>query len=136
MAERDRDESGRARSARPREPLVGHFRRAVWVLHASRMTSSCPQPKPSPMPRTCWTGALAFNAHGVLEAARKNGPADRRMLWQGLAQLAVGITHVQRGATSRVRSRYFAAHRHDLPTTSTRCPTPSTPLVWSPTPRR
>ena len=97
MAERDRDESGRARSARPREPLVGHFRRAVWVLHASRMTSSCPQPKPSPMPRTCWTGALAFNAHGVLEAARKNGPADERMLWQGLAQLAVGITHVQRG---------------------------------------
>ena len=40
---------------------------------------------------------LAFNAHEVLEAAWKNGPADERMLWQGLAQLAVGITHVQRG---------------------------------------
>ena len=40
---------------------------------------------------------LAFNAHEVLEAAWKNRPDDERMLWQGLAQLAVGITHVQRG---------------------------------------
>ena len=40
---------------------------------------------------------MAFNAHEVLEAAWKNGPDDERMLWQGLAQLAVGITHIQRG---------------------------------------
>jgi len=40
---------------------------------------------------------LAFNAHEVLEAAWKHGPTDERMLWQGLTQLAVGITHVQRG---------------------------------------
>jgi predicted metal-dependent hydrolase len=40
---------------------------------------------------------LAFNAHEVLEAAWKSGPESERMLWQGLAQLAVGITHVQRG---------------------------------------
>jgi len=40
---------------------------------------------------------LAFNAHEVLEAAWKNGPDDEQMLWQGLAQLAVGITHIQRG---------------------------------------
>lgn len=40
---------------------------------------------------------LAFNAHEVLEAAWKNGPLDERELWRGLAQLAVGITHVQRG---------------------------------------
>ncbi|CAM4007798.1 DUF309 domain-containing protein [Mycobacterium senriense] len=40
---------------------------------------------------------LAFNAHEVLEAAWKNGPDEERTLWQGLAQLAVGITHVQRG---------------------------------------
>jgi predicted metal-dependent hydrolase len=49
----------------------------------------------------------AFSAHEVLEAAWKNGPDDERMLWQGLAQLAVGITHVQRGnvegATSLLR---------------------------------
>ncbi len=40
---------------------------------------------------------LAFNAHEVLEAAWKNGPEDEKTLWQSLAQLAVGITHVQRG---------------------------------------
>jgi 8-oxo-dGTP pyrophosphatase MutT (NUDIX family) len=39
----------------------------------------------------------AFGAHEVLEAAWKNGPEHERALWQGLAQLAVGITHVQRG---------------------------------------
>lgn len=40
---------------------------------------------------------LAFNAHEVLEAAWKSAPEDERSLWQGLAQLAVGITHIQRG---------------------------------------
>ncbi len=40
---------------------------------------------------------LAFNAHEVLEAAWKNGPDDEKKLWQALAQLMVGITHVQRG---------------------------------------
>lgn len=43
---------------------------------------------------------LAFNAHEVLEAAWKNGPPEERQLWQGLAQLAVGITHIQRGNRS------------------------------------
>jgi len=40
---------------------------------------------------------FAFNAHEVLEAAWKNGPDDEMKLWQALAQLMVGITHVQRG---------------------------------------
>jgi hypothetical protein len=43
----------------------------------------------------------------VLEGAWKNGPDDERTLWQALAQLAVGITHVQRnngkGAVSVLR---------------------------------
>ena len=33
----------------------------------------------------------------MLEAAGKNCPDDERMLWQGLDQLMVGITHVRRG---------------------------------------
>lgn len=40
---------------------------------------------------------LAFNAHEVLEAAWKSSPGDQKPLWQAMAQLAVGITHVQRG---------------------------------------
>lgn len=38
-----------------------------------------------------------FQAHEVLEAAWKASPPLERDMWQGLAQLAVGLTHVQRG---------------------------------------
>ncbi len=38
-----------------------------------------------------------FHAHEVLEASWKTGPAAERDLWQGLAQIAVGLTHAQRG---------------------------------------
>jgi len=38
-----------------------------------------------------------FHAHEVLEAAWKAATGDERALWQGLAQLAVGLTHAQRG---------------------------------------
>jgi hypothetical protein len=38
-----------------------------------------------------------FHAHEVLEASWKTGPADERDLWQGLAQVAVGLTHAHRG---------------------------------------
>ena len=38
-----------------------------------------------------------FHAHEVLEGTWKAAPADERDLWQGLAQLAVGLTHLARG---------------------------------------
>jgi uncharacterized protein len=38
-----------------------------------------------------------FHAHEVLEASWKTGPAHERDLWQGLAQVAVGLTHARRG---------------------------------------
>ena len=38
-----------------------------------------------------------FSAHEVYEARWKAGPASERELWQGLAQLCVGITHAERG---------------------------------------
>ena len=38
-----------------------------------------------------------FFAHDVLEAAWKAAPAAERLLWQGLAQVCVGLTHQQRG---------------------------------------
>ena len=39
----------------------------------------------------------AFFAHEVLEAVWKACPASERDYWQGLAQLCVGVTHLQRG---------------------------------------
>ncbi|MCW2680622.1 MAG: aromatic ring-opening dioxygenase LigA [Frankiales bacterium] len=38
-----------------------------------------------------------FFAHDVLEARWKAAPAEERDLWQGLAQVCVGLTHLQRG---------------------------------------
>jgi hypothetical protein len=38
-----------------------------------------------------------FHAHEVLEASWKAAPDGERDLWQGLAQLAVGLTHARRG---------------------------------------
>jgi predicted metal-dependent hydrolase len=40
---------------------------------------------------------MPFHAHEVLEAAWKAAPDAGRDLWQGLAQLAVGLTHALRG---------------------------------------
>jgi hypothetical protein len=39
---------------------------------------------------------LPFHAHEVLEATWKAAPEPERDLWQGLAQLAVGLTHARR----------------------------------------
>ncbi|HSP37843.1 MAG TPA: DUF309 domain-containing protein [Frankiaceae bacterium] len=39
----------------------------------------------------------AFGAHEVLEAVWKSAPDTERELWRSLAQLAVGVTHLQRG---------------------------------------
>jgi uncharacterized protein len=108
MAGRDRDESGRPRSARPRDSL------GRPLPHGSEGTPQIPDDlELAPAETLAYAQdlldrGLAFSAHEVLEAAWKYRPDDERMLWQGLAQLAVGITHVQRGnvtgATSLLRS--------------------------------
>lgn len=97
MAERDRDESGRPRSTRPRDALgrplppgsqgVPRIPDDLELSPAETLTYA----------QDLLDRGLAFNAHEVLEAAWKNGPDDEKTLWQALAQLAVGITHVQRG---------------------------------------
>jgi predicted metal-dependent hydrolase len=56
-----------------------------------------------------------FAAHEVFEARWKEGPDTERDLWQGLAQLCVGITHARRG--NRVGAATLvergAAHVHE-----------------------
>lgn len=43
---------------------------------------------------------MPFHAHEVLEDTWKSAPKEQRLLWQGLAQLAVGMTHAGRGNRS------------------------------------
>lgn len=45
-------------------------------------------------------GGRPFAAHEVLEARWKAAPEAERDLWQGLAQLCVGLTHAARGNTA------------------------------------
>jgi hypothetical protein len=105
---RDRDDSGRPRSARPRDSL------GRPLPYGSEGAPRIPDDlELAPAETLAYAQhlldrGLAFSAHEVLEAAWKSGPDDERMLWQSLAQLAVGITHAQRGnvkgATSLLRS--------------------------------
>lgn len=94
---RDRDDAGRPRNARPRDrlgrplppgsPGVPRIPDDLRLVPAETLRHA----------QDLLDGDLAFNAHEVFEAAWKNGPAEERQLWQALAQLAVGLTHIQRG---------------------------------------
>jgi uncharacterized protein len=97
---RDRDPAGRPRNARPRDGLGRPLDRAAD-------SGSAADRVPDDLVITgAEAAALAdrllrdgrpFHAHEVLEAAWKHGPATERDLWQGLAQIAVGLTHARRG---------------------------------------
>ncbi|BCZ22677.1 DUF309 domain-containing protein [Mycobacterium senriense] len=97
MADRDRDESGRPRSRRPRDSLGRPLPPGGEGVARIPDDLELPPVETLAYAQDLLDRGLAFNAHEVLEAAWKNGPDEERTLWQGLAQLAVGITHVQRG---------------------------------------
>lgn len=95
--DRDRDVTGRPRNARPRDasgrPLprgaTGEPRVPDDLILAPEQALGLAQ-------RFLDEGR-PFQAHEVLEASWKSAPAGERDLWQGLAQIAVGLTHAQRG---------------------------------------
>jgi predicted metal-dependent hydrolase len=97
MAERDRDESGRPRSTRPRDALGRPLPQGSEGVPRIPDDLELPPAETLGYAQELLDRGLAFNAHEVLEAAWKNGPNDEKPLWQALAQLAVGLTHVQRG---------------------------------------
>lgn len=97
---RDRDPAGRPRNARPRDALGRPLDRdgaadadqarvpddlALAGADAARLADQLLR------------AGRPFHAHEVLEASWKSGPPGERDLWQGLAQVAVGLTHAQRG---------------------------------------
>ncbi len=100
---RDRDPEGRPRQARPRDALG---RPLPYGETGVEPVSEEPLP---PLDTVAAARALLddgrpFSAHEVLEARWKAGPEEERPLWQGLAQLCVGLTHLARGnSTGGVR---------------------------------
>jgi hypothetical protein len=95
--QRERDDQGRARNARPRDGLGRPLPRgAEGVPRVPDDLVLPPLPSLAEAQRLLDAG-LPFHAHEVLEASWKAAPAQERDLWQGLAQLAVGWTHLLRG---------------------------------------
>ncbi|HET6504926.1 MAG TPA: DUF309 domain-containing protein [Amycolatopsis sp.] len=97
MPDRDRDEQGRARNARPRDGLgrplpygaPGVARQPEGIVRTPEETLVAAQ-------RLLDEGK-PFHAHEVFEDAWKSTDGPERALWKGLAQLAVGLTHALRG---------------------------------------
>jgi hypothetical protein len=94
--QRDRDPAGRARQARPRDALGRPLPYgAVGVEPVSE--EPLPALETVRAARALVEEGRTFSAHEVLEARWKAGPPEERDLWQGLAQLCVGVTHAARG---------------------------------------
>lgn len=104
MVERARDEAGRARNARPRDRLGRPLPPGSAGVARIPDDLNLPPQQTLTFAQQLLDEGLAFNAHEVLEAAWKNGPFAERMLWQGLAQFAVGLTHLQRGNPKGART--------------------------------
>ena len=97
---RDRDPTGRPRNARPRDGLGRPLDRAGDAGSAADRIPDdlvITGAEAAALADRLLRDGRPFHAHEVLEAAWKSGPAGERDLWQGLAQIAVGLTHARRG---------------------------------------
>lgn len=111
MVERERDARGRAQNARPRDALGRPLPRgSVGVERVPEDLVLEPVPALVEAQRLLDAG-MPFHAHEVLEASWKSAPDPERELWQGLAQLAVGLTHVLRGNPAGARTLLERARR-------------------------
>lgn len=93
---RDRDPDGRARQARPRDELG---RPLPYGAEGVEPVPEDPLPPAQTiaLARHLIDAGRPFAAHEVFEVRWKTCPPDERELWQGLAQICVGLTHHLRG---------------------------------------
>lgn len=94
---RDRDAAGRPRNARPRDATGRPLPRDAGTPAAPPDPPALPPAEALAEADRLVRAHRPFAAHEVLEAAWKAAPPAERDFWQGLAQLAVGLTHLQRG---------------------------------------
>lgn len=97
MVERPRDAAGRPLNARPRDALGRPLPPGSHGVPRIPENLALSPAESLSYAQDLLNEGMAFHAHEVLEAAWKSCPEDERPLWQGLAQLAVGLTHIQRG---------------------------------------
>ena len=120
--DRDRDPTGRARSARPRDGLGRPLPRdAAGSVERVPDDLVLPPLESLAEAQRLLDAGRPFHAHEVLEGTWKASPEHERELWQGLAQLAVGLTHRARGnpvGAARLLKRgatRVAAYRDESP---------------------
>src|ERR1700689_2989418 len=94
---RDRDPAGRPRNARPRDGLGRPLPRGQAGADRVPEDVSLPPAEALALAQDLLAPGRPFHAHEVLEASWKQAPEPERELWRGLAQVAVGLTHLQRG---------------------------------------
>jgi len=94
---RDRDAAGRPRNARPRDALGRPLRRDAAGEPPAPDEQALAPGAALDLAQQLIDAGRPFRAHEVLEASWKAAPSAERELWQGLAQVAVGLTHAQRG---------------------------------------
>ena len=96
---RDRDPAGRPRNARPRDALGRPLDRSAPEADQARVPDdlTITGPDAARLADQMLGEGRPFHAHEVLEAAWKSAPRRERDLWQGLAQITVGLTHARRG---------------------------------------
>lgn len=95
-AERDRDEAGRPKNARPRDALGRPLPRGSENVMPAEEPAATPE---EALERGIehFNAGRYFQAHEAWEEGWHPSPGPERDFWQGLAQLAVGMTHRQRG---------------------------------------
>lgn len=96
VGDRDRNEHGRAQQARPRDALG---RPLPYGAEGVEPISEVPLSAEETLAyaRDLLDEGRPFAAHEALEVRWKSCPDGERELWQGLAQLCVGLTHRARG---------------------------------------
>ncbi|MFJ2028319.1 DUF309 domain-containing protein [Streptosporangium sp. NPDC087985] len=107
MTGRDRDPDGRPRSRRPRDAFGRPLPRGAEGVERVPDDYAPSADEALSEARRLLGEERPFHAHEVLEGRWKTGPAEERDLWQGLAQICVGLTHLQRG-NSRGAAALFA----------------------------
>jgi hypothetical protein len=94
--ERERDPAGRPKNARPRDELGRPLPRGAPGAITEEDLPEAPE-ELLEIGIEHFNAQRFFQAHEAWETAWHPSPRSERDFWQGLTQVAVGFTHLQRG---------------------------------------
>src|SRR3954447_9991559 len=106
---RGRDDAGRPRNARPRDRLGRPLPPGSAGVEPVPDELDLPPDEALDYAQRLLDEGRPFGAHEVLEAVWKaaqeaqEAQPDEEALWRGLAQIAVGVTHLERGNPTGAR---------------------------------